>query len=54
MHKLKKQFPSKFVMKDLEATNQILGMRITKNKVAGTLTLLQGQYIRKIQEKFSM
>jgi Reverse transcriptase (RNA-dependent DNA polymerase) len=36
---LKRELATKFEMKDLSPSNQILGMRISRDRVAGTLTL---------------
>lgn len=37
---LNKQLSKEFEMKDLRAAKQILGIRIARNKVAGTLNFL--------------
>ena len=41
-------------MKDLEATKQILGMRIIRDKVNGTLKLSQSEYVKKVLSRFNM
>ena len=41
-------------MKDLGATNQILGMRITRDMTNGTLKLSQTEYVKKILSRFNM
>ena len=41
-------------MKNLIATKQILGMRITRDKKNRKLTLSQGEYIEKVLERFGM
>jgi len=52
INKLKKELSREFEMKDLGAANQILGMRITRDRAAGTLTLSQEKYIKKVLERF--
>ena len=54
IHNLKKQLSKQFVMKDLGAAKQILGMRIIRDKVIGTLKLSQLEYVKKILNKFNM
>lgn len=54
IRKLKKQLSSEFDMKDLGAAKQILGMRISRNKLKGTLQLSQAEYIERILKRFSM
>ena len=51
---LKIKLANSFVMKDLGATKQILGMRITRDKKNHKLTLSQGEYIGKVLERFRM
>jgi hypothetical protein len=41
-------------MKDLGATKQILGMRISRDEQGGTLQLSQAEYIRKVLQRFNM
>ena len=41
-------------MKDLGATKQILGMRITRDRKNLKLTLCQGEYIEKVLHRFRM
>ena len=41
-------------MKDLGAAKQILGMRIIKDKVNGTLKLAQSKYMKKVLSRFNM
>ena len=41
-------------MKDLGATKQILGMRITRDRKNRKLTLSQGEYIEKVLQRFRM
>jgi ATP-binding cassette subfamily B (MDR/TAP) protein 1 len=48
INNLKKQLSSEFKMKDLGATKQILGMRISRDEQGGTLQLFQAEYIRKV------
>ena len=48
INNLKKQLSKQFAMKDLGAAKQILGMRIIKDKVNGTLKLSQSEYVKKV------
>ena len=41
-------------MKDLGAINQILGMRIIRDKANGTLKLSQLEYEKKVLNRFNM
>ena len=41
-------------MKDLGAINQILGMRIIRDKANGTLKLSQSDYVKKVLNRFNM
>ena len=52
--KLKKQLSMEFAMKDLGAAKQILGMRIVRDKIVGTVELSQKGYIQKVLSKFNM
>jgi len=47
INNLKKQLSKQFVMKDLGATKQILGMRIIRDRVNSTLKLSQTEYLKK-------
>ena len=49
---LKKQLSKQFLMKDLGATKQILGMRIIRYKANGTLKLSQSEYVKKVLSRF--
>ena len=51
---LKKQLSKQFAIKDLGAAKQILGMRIIRDKVNGTLKLSQSEYMKKILNRFNM
>jgi hypothetical protein len=51
---LKKKLANSFFMKDLDAANKILGMRITRDRKNHNLTLSQGEYIEKVLERFRM
>jgi hypothetical protein len=51
---LKNKLANSFSMKDLGAANNILGMRITRNKTNHKLILSQGEYIEKVLERFKM
>ena len=50
--KLKGELSKEFEMKDLAATKQILGMRITRN--SGMLRLSHEEYVKKVLSRFSM
>lgn len=52
--KLKTQFSGEFEMKDLEATNKILGMKIYQDKKVRKLYLSQKNYFVKLLERFSI
>ena len=54
INNLKKQLSKQFVMKDLEAAKQILGMRIIRDKTNGTLKLSQLEYVKKVLSRFNM
>ena len=54
INNLKKQLLKQFAMKDLGAAKQILGMRIIRDKVNGTLKLSQVEYVKKILSRFNM
>ena len=43
INNLKKQMSEHFAMKDLGAAKQILGMRIVRDRVKGTLRLSQAE-----------
>jgi hypothetical protein len=51
---VKKQLSSKFNMKDLDATNFILGMVIKRDRVARNIWLNQTKYIETILKCFNM
>ena len=51
---LKQQLTHSFAMKDLGATNQILGMKICRDRTNRKLTLSQANYIEKVLHHFSM
>ena len=52
--KLKKELSKEFSMKDLGAAKQIFGMRISRDRVNGTLKLSQEEYIKKIGSRFNV
>lgn len=54
INNLKKQMSEHFAMKDLGAAKQILGMRIVRDRVRGTLRLSQAEYVKKILSRFNM
>ena len=51
---LKRKLAKSFVMKDLCAAKQILGMRIIKDRKQCKLTMYQVKYIEKVLERFRM
>ena len=51
---LKRKLAKSFAMKDLGASKEILGMRITRVRKNHRLTLSQGEYIEKVLERFRM
>ena len=51
---LKKQFSKQFAMKDLGVVEQILGMRIIRDKANGTLKLSQSEYVKKVLSRFNI
>ena len=50
----KRKLAKSFVMKDLGAAKQILGMRITRDRKNRKLKLSQGEYIEKVLHRFRM
>ena len=54
INRLKKQLAENFEMKDLGPAKQILGMRISRNRVEGTLKLSQEKYVEKLLDKFNV
>jgi len=50
---LKRKLANSFAMKDLGATKQILGMRITRDRKNCKLTLSQSEYIEKVLKRFN-
>ncbi|KAG7554626.1 GAG-pre-integrase domain [Arabidopsis suecica] len=51
---LKQKLSEKFEMKDLGAAKKILGMEISRDRVKGTLTLSQEDYLSKVLEVYNM
>jgi hypothetical protein len=51
---LKRKLSNSFVMKDLGVVKKILGMRIRRDKKNHKLILSQGEYIKKVLERFRM
>jgi hypothetical protein len=51
---LKNKLANSFAMKDSGATKKILGMRITRDRKNRKLTFSQGEYIKKVLERFRM
>jgi len=51
---LKRKLANSFAMKDLDAAQQILGMRITRYRKNQKLTLSQNEYIEKVLKQFNM
>lgn len=52
--KLKKELSKSFKMKDLGPANQILGMKISRDRKNGKLRLSQEDYIEKVLHRFNM
>ncbi|KAJ4736375.1 Transposon Ty1-NL2 Gag-Pol polyprotein [Rhynchospora pubera] len=52
INNLKQELAKEFEMKDLGPASQILGMRISRDRAAGTLILSQEKYINKVLERF--
>ena len=50
----KRVFGEKFKIKDLGEISKILGIRITRDRQQRTLTIDQGEYIRKVMKDFGM
>ena len=51
---LKRKLAKSFAMKDLGDSNQILGLRIIRDRKNCKLTLSQGEYIEKVLGRFRM
>jgi hypothetical protein len=51
---LKKKLANSFAMKDLVVAKRILGMKITRDRKNRKLTLYQGEYTKKVLERFRM
>ena len=49
---LKRKLANSFVVKDLGAAKQIIGMRITRDRKNHKLTLSQGEYIENVLQRF--
>ncbi|RDX79634.1 hypothetical protein CR513_39913, partial [Mucuna pruriens] len=52
--RLKKQLSESFAMKDMEATKQILGIRIIRDRQAKKLWLSQEHYVKRVLQRFHM
>lgn len=52
--KLKTLLNSEFEMKDLGEAKKILGMEITRDRAASTVSLSQTQYLKKVLKRFGM
>ena len=52
INNLKKRSSTAFEMNDLGPANQILGMKISRDRSAGTLNLSQELYIEKVLSRF--
>ena len=50
----RRKLATSFAMKDLGATKQILGMRITRDRKNRKLTLSHNEYIQKVSKIFNM
>ena len=51
---LKRKLVQSFVMNNLGAAKQILGMKVTRDRKNHKLTLSQDEYIEKVLERFRM
>jgi hypothetical protein len=51
---VKKLFMSKYKMKDLGDVNWILGMKLTRDRARGVLTLDQSLYLNKVLDRYGM
>lgn len=54
MNDILKELSSKFAIKDLGEPNNMLGMRIKRNRKENIITLDQNEYIQKLLDKFNM
>ncbi|KAL2630871.1 hypothetical protein R1flu_015557 [Riccia fluitans] len=54
VEKVKTQLSTEFSMKDLDPAKRILGMEIHKDVKGGKLWVTQGNYARKVLERFNM
>ena len=54
INNLRKHLSKQFVMKDLGAAKQILGIRIIREKANGILKLSQLDYVKEVLNKFNM
>ena len=54
IERLKHQLKTKFEIKDLGEAKKILGMQIFRNKKKKRMFISQGNYIKKVLERFSM
>ena len=54
INNLKKQLSKEFEMKDFGAANQILGMRISRDRKNRTLKVSQAEYVEKVLNRFNM
>ena len=54
INNLKKKLSKQFVMKDLGAAKQILGIRIIREKANGISKLSQLDYVKEVLNKFNM
>nr|KYP46555.1 Retrovirus-related Pol polyprotein from transposon TNT 1-94 [Cajanus cajan] len=54
INRLKQQLTDHFEMKDLGPAKQILGMRISRNRLEGVLKLSQEKYIEKLLDRFNV
>jgi hypothetical protein len=54
IQQVKDQLNTEFEMKDLGKARKILGMEISRDRKAGTLTLSQRSYIEKVLKRFNM
>ena len=54
MQQVIKQLKEKFPVKDLGPMEHFLGIKVTRNRIKGTLTLSQKKLVEEILQKFEM
>jgi len=54
INRLKKQLSQSFAMKDMRATEKILGIRIMRDRQENKLWLSQEHYVKRVLQRFQM